>query len=400
MWIPRDIENLLNKDSGAIIQIVLGPRQCGKSSLLSYLGKGGYREVTLDDFQQRNLANCDPALFFLQNTPPLIIDEIQYAPALFPELKKWVDQLKKRRLFNQDAIPRHAVRLTGSNQILMDKNVRETLAGRAAYYYLNTLSVNEILRAFPDINIPTILFQGGWPELYINKELSITRYINDYIRTYLEKDIIQSAGITKHNEFLTVLGMLAARTGQLINCSAIAQDSGVKSVTVREWISVLERADIVYLLKPFHTNLNKRLTKSAKLYFWDTGLAARLQGWTSIEPLLLSSQAGHLFETLVAAEIIKFINNYQKSWKLSLWRTKEGEEVDFIIENERNQIVCLDAKLGIQSVQAEKIPKSLLSILPAGSELVLVSIGGEKTYLQKNCLQLPISQLHSYLSAF
>lgn len=401
MWIPRDIETLINKDTGVVIQILLGPRQCGKSSLFSYLGQSNYHEVTLDDFQQRQLANQDPAFFMLQHPLPLIIDEIQYAPILFPELKKIVDTIKKQYLLDKvNKITPNQLRLTGSNQILLDKNIRETLAGRAAYYFLNTLTVREILKCFPSTDIPTILFQGGWPELYTNPRLSVVSYLNDYIRTYIEKDIIQSAGILKQNEFFTVLCMLAARTGQLINCSAIAKDSGVKSITIGEWISVLEHAHLVYLLKPYHNNLNKRLTKSAKLYFLDTGLAARLQGWTMQEPLLISPQAGHLFETLVAAEIIKCLQNFGKNWQIYLWRTKEGEEIDFIIENDRHEILAIDAKMGIHGVQSEKLPNSFSQSMPKVKEFILVSLGGEKRYLQKNCLQLPISQLTDYLISF
>lgn len=401
MWIHRDIEHLLKKNSQAPIQILLGPRQCGKSSLFSHLGQGTFHEVTLDDLQMRLLANRDPGLFMLQQTLPLIIDEIQYAPALFPELKKFVDQLKKRRLFTDKNLPADArLWLTGSNQILLDKNVRETLAGRASYYYLNTLSVSEIHRAFPQLPVTTLIFQGGWPELYQNSEIPVVQYLNDYNRTYIEKDVIHSAGITKHTEFYTVLGMLAARAGQLLNYSAIAKDSGVKSVTVQEWVSLLERAGIIALLPPYHDNLNKRLTKSPKLYFLDTGLATRLQGWIQPKPMLISPQAGHLFENLVFAEIIKCQQNYGKNWKIYLWRTKEGEEIDFIIENSQGNVLALDAKMGVHGIQPENLPAALKLSFPQISEIILVSVGGKKTYLTKHCLQLPITSLTDYLLDF
>ena len=351
MWINRDIMPLLANERGVFIQILIGPRQCGKSSLLGVMSGRSFHTVTLDDLQARLLANSDPALFFQQHPLPVVIDEVQYAPVLFPELKRLVDALKKERLHKGlpvDIIVQ--VRLTGSNQILLDKNVKESLVGRASYYYLNTLSVHEIINAFPDCSIATILFKGGWPELYTNAQLNVVKYLNDYIRSYIEKDIAHSAGIHKIHEFYTVLCILAARTGQLINYSSIAKDSGVRSVTVREWISVLERSQLVFELPAFHTNLNKRLSKSGKLYFLDTGLAARLQGWAISEPLLKSSQAGHLFETLVAAEIYKFCNNTGKSYKFSLWRSNNGEEIDFLLENTKGEAIALDAKMGLHSV--------------------------------------------------
>ena len=150
----------------------------------------------------------------------------------------------------------------------------------------------------------------------LDPKISVKTYLNDYIRSYVEKDILISAGIQKISEFHRVLSLLSARTGQLLEYSSIAQDSGVSSVTVKEWTSVLERADLIYLLKPYFNNLNKRLIKSPKLYFLDTGLAVRLQGWQEILPLFNSPQIGSLFETLVLAEMIKFIRNYRKDWQI------------------------------------------------------------------------------------
>jgi len=400
MWIPRDIASLLQNDRSHYIQILIGPRQCGKSSLFAYLGKDRFTEVTLDDLQLRDLANQDPALFFAGQSLPLVIDEVQYAPNLFPALKIMVDRLKKERLFTdttKEITP--LIWLTGSNQILLDKNVKESLVGRASYYYLNTLSVHEIEKALPDTSIKDILFKGGWPEVYTNPQLSIVQYLNDYIRSYIEKDIVLSAGITKQNEFHTVLGMLAARTGEFLNYTAFANHSGVKSVTVKEWISILERSQIVSLLPSFETNLNKRLLKSPKLYFLDTGLAVRLQGWTESGPCFISPQAGHLFETLVFAEIMKFKLNQGKDWRISVWRTKEGEEVDFVIETNKGQILAVEAKMGIHSVKPYPLPAAFKKHFGA-KELVIVSLAEKQLRLGPQCLQVPITQLAEYLAQF
>jgi predicted AAA+ superfamily ATPase len=264
-------------------------------------------------------------------------------------------------------------RLTGSNHILLDKNVKETLVGRASYFYMNTLTVHELKNAIPKLDLNQVLFQGGWPELYSNPLLNPIHYLNDYIHNYIEKDIVVSAGIIKKKEFHTVLGMLAAGTANILNHSSLAKDSGVKSVTINEWISILERTQLLYLLPSVETNLNKRLIKSPKVYFLDTGLAVRLQGWLDFHPLMKSPQAGPLFETLVLSEIFKCNQNFDKNWKISMWRTKEGEKVDFIIENEKGDILALDAKLGIMGVDPIKIPSNLGRAFPQLKQIVVVS---------------------------
>lgn len=401
MWIDRDITHRLINESTSYIQVVLGPSQCGKSSLLSFISQEKFNEITLDDLQIRTLANQDPALLFAQYQPPLIIDEAQYAPNIFPELKRIVDNYKKDELFSSvKHMQKPLFRLTGSNQVLIDKKVKESLVGRASYYYLNTLSVNELHQAFPNISIDQIMYKGGWPELYTHSEISVSQYLNDYIRNYIEKDIILSLGIAKQAEFNIVLGLLAARVAEFVNYSALANGCDVKSVTVREWISILERTNLVYLLQPYSTNLNKRLIKSPKIYFLDTGLAVRLQGWNELGPFMKSPQAGHIFENLVLNEIIKFKNNFGKDWNVWLWRTKDGEEVDFIIENARGNILALDAKMSIQATKPIKIPKSFHKVFPKVTQIILVTFGGDKMQLSNECLQLPIHQLKNLLETF
>lgn len=401
MYIERDISTQLRSERGVYALILIGPRQCGKSTLFASLSDDKLKEVTLDDFQMRELAERDPAFFLTQFPPPLIVDEIQYAPDLLPEIKRIIDALKRERLIqSRDAPIQVLFYLTGSNQILLDSQVKETLVGRASYFFLNTLSVHEIYRAFPEFPLVQLLFKGGWPELYTNPELDPVRYLNDYIRGYIEKDIVVSANIIKKKEFHTVLGMLAARTGNILNHSSLAQDSGVKSVTIHEWISVLERTNLVYLLTPYESNLNKRLTKSPKIYFLDTGLAARLQGWQEPQPLLGSPQAGSLFETLVLSEIVKCMANFGKQWKLWFWRTKDGEEVDFLIENSKGERLALDAKLSIHGADPVRIPAALAKEMPEINEMILVTFGGLQHHLSRNCLQIPLSGLTTYLLAW
>lgn len=395
MYIQRDITSRLS-DSHALVQLLIGPRQCGKSTLLSHVADPSFKEVSFDDLQLRILANRDPALFLEQFKPPILLDEIQYVPNLFPEIKRHVDQLKKQRIESHQTLS-VLFRMTGSNQLLMDKNIKESLAGRASYFHLNTLTVHEIKQALESVDVLDILFKGGWPELYIDARLSPVQYLNDYIRSYIEKDIVLSAGVQKQEAFNLVLGLLAARTGMLLDYTNVARDSGIQSVTVKEWVSVLQRTGLVYCLRPYASNLNKRLTKAPKFYFMDTGLAARLQGWQEQTPLITSPQAGALFETLVFAEIIKFIQNYGKDWQLYLWRTKEGEEIDFLIVKASGDVIALDAKMSMQSIQPVKILPNFKRLFPQVKQLVLVTFGGRRIQLSEECLAVPIAALHDFL---
>jgi len=398
MWINRDISGIIEADKDSYIQILVGPRQCGKSSLLWKLGLDKYEELSFDNIQIRNLAEQDPAFFMSQRKFPLVLDEVQYAPSIFSELKIYVDNLKKINIEkNIVDVSKHRVRLTGSNNILLDKFVKESLAGRIRYYFLNTLSVHEVLSAIKNISITDLMFKGGFPELYKQNSINAINYLNDYIRTYIEKDIVLSAGIIKIKDFNTVLGILASRTGELINFSDIAKDTGVRSVTIKEWLSVLEKMSIISLLKPYYNNLNKRLIKTPKLYFLDTGIACRLQGWSELKPMIQSSQAGHIFETLVFCELFKLIKNFDKNWELFFWQTKEGEEIDFIIKKGDGQFIAIEAKLGVSSVEAKKISYAFYKDFPEIKELIIVSYGGIKQQLSKTCIQVPISELTDFL---
>ena len=162
--------------------------------------------------------------------------------------------------------------MTESNVLLMEKNVQESLAGRVSYFKLNTLTVHEILSALPKTTLGNIIYQWGWPELYITQDLSTVQYLNDYIRSYIETDIVLSAGIQKQTQLNVVLGLLAARTGMLLDYNNVANDSSVASTAIKDWVLLLQRTELISCLAPYSTNLNKRLTKAPKLYFLDTGL--------------------------------------------------------------------------------------------------------------------------------
>ncbi|MBE8222194.1 MAG: ATP-binding protein [Bdellovibrionales bacterium] len=345
MWIKRDISNFITQQK-ELIQVLRGPRQCGKSSLFLRLDSD-FTELSLDDPQLRLLAQNDPEVFlsaFAEKN--IFIDEIQYAPNLLPSLKRKVD------LFKRSNKPlKTIIRLTGSNQILMDKHIKESLAGRANFFNLNTLSIHEILN-HSEFSIQKIIYYGGWPELYARKNISVKKYLDDYISSYIEKDIVLAAGIQKRNQFLKFVQLLAGRVGNLLNYDNLAKQVGVKSQTIVEWVSILEKMHIISLLQPFNTNLSSRLTKSPKIFFLDTGLACRLQGWTSAEAILTSPQQGGLFENLVYTELYKLISNYGLDWKIFHWRTKDGEEVDFLLQTSPTNYLFLEAKVSHQSLNA------------------------------------------------
>jgi predicted AAA+ superfamily ATPase len=348
MWIYRDISKILTENND-VIQVIRGPRQVGKSSLCLHL-EPNVRELSLDDSRLRSLAMSDPELFLKQfDGSPLFIDEAQYAPQLFPALKRKADLYKRATSGKLKTI----IRLTGSNQILMDKNVKESLVGRAAYFDLNSLSVAEILNWKSDFSIQSIMYRGGWPELYAREIENPNRFLDDYINTYVEKDILLTAGIQKSNEFFKFLHLLAGRVGQLLDFASLGADVGVDAKSIKSWISVLEKMKIIALVQPFYSNLSKRLIKSPKVYFIDTGIACRLQGWSSAEPIMTSPQQGQLFENLVFSEIYKLNQNYGCGWEIFHWRSRDGEEIDFVIKMGNQRYLMIESK-----VSAQKIPST------------------------------------------
>lgn len=353
MWIKRDISEIITKNTD-LIQIIRGPRQCGKSSLLLKLDPE-FKELSLDDPSLRELAQNDPELFLKQfNSQKLFIDEAQYSPALFPSLKRRADLYRRDSKNKIQTI----LRLTGSNQILMDRNIKESLAGRASFFDMNTLSVAEILSAQKERSVQEILFMGGWPALYANKNQNPKKYLDDYINSYIEKDIVLSAGILKSREFLKFIRLLAGRVAGLLDFSSLASDVGVDSKTIKDWVSVLEKMHVISLVMPYSSNLSSRLTKSPKIYFIDTGLACRLQGWTSPEPILTSPQQGALFENLVFSEIYKLNINFDLGWQIFHWRSKDGEEIDFLIQKDPLNYLFIEAKVSPVTIKpAEAFPE-------------------------------------------
>lgn len=344
MWIERDLFTFLEKDRDKRlpIKVLRGPRQVGKTTLLNHLKT--HKLVLFDDLGIRNLAQENPSLFFKQFSGPLILDEATLAPEIFPELKKRVDVERREQVETGKPVSLD-IWITGSNQTLLQKAVRESLAGRANYYYLNTLSLHEWEMSFKNAySLHASFMRGGWPELYANSDLNPVQYLNDFIATFIEKDIVSAAGIEKKFAFSQALQLASGRLGQLFNASDIAKNIGVDITTVQSWMLLLEQNGIIRILEPFHTNLNQRLIKTPKIFFEDTGLAVRLQGWNEYEPILLSPYFGSLVENLALSEITKFFTNRGELPTIYFVRSKDQIEVDFLLQLSNQRYIAIECK--------------------------------------------------------
>lgn len=406
MWIERDLGHIFEKKGLLESILIQGPRQVGKSSFLEHYAPGEPSLVELDDLAIRTTAERDPALFFSQHSPPIIIDKFHYAPQLLPEIKLRIDAARRERRNSKSSDVKLSTGtfdskffLSGSNQIEIDLAVKETLAGRLNIFTLHGLSINEIMSNEPGIGLWNCLWRGGFPELYVRKDISPVGYLNDYISTFIEKDIARSAGILKLPEFLTVIRLLAARVGNVLNREGLANDAGVASKTVSEWVEMLGRTHILYLLPVFSNNLNSRLTKAPKVYFIDTGIASRLQGHISLEALKGSPQIGAIFENLVVSEAIKTRSNFGLSFEISFWRTRDGEEIDLILTwpGRPDKTLLVEIKLAIQSYVAFNPPRSALEEFGADVECMVVTFGGTKREISKHTTCVPLAEFAQVL---
>ena len=323
------------------IVVVTGARQTGKTTLIRKIA-GDITYITLDYPKIRELARNDPELFLQQYKPPLVIDEIQYAPELLPYLKIRIDL---------DRTPGQYF-LTGSQMFRLMKNVSESLAGRVGLLSLYGFSRSEILKKnespFKPSNTLVIkkaenitsifdkIYRGSMPQMVVDKKMSPEAYFGEYMQTYIERDIRDLLEIKNESKFQRFISCVAVRTGQEMNLSDIAKDVGIDSKTADSWLSLLVTSGLVYLLQPYSGNTIKRIVKRPKIYFMDTGLACYLSLWNNPRVLEQSAMAGAMFETYVVSEIIKQYANagLDTRSRLAYYRDNNGKEIDLlIIEN-------------------------------------------------------------------
>ena len=342
MWFRRTYEQILRRPTEALrlfpVWLFLGPRQVGKSSLLRRCAEPDRQIVNLDDLATRGRAHRDPALFAADLRLPLLIDEIQYAPALLSAIKQLADR---------PTTPPGAIWLTGSQSFEVMHGVQESLAGRVAVLNLFGLSDEEKGTA---PTTPKEAFERIWstsfPKLQgVSGTDAVDLYLSSYLQTYIERDVRELLGILKRREFEIFVRMCALRTGQVLNTVEIARDAGISPNTAKEWISLLEDSFLIRLVHPHHSNRTLRMIKSPKLYFLDAGLAAWLAGWRDPETLRLSPMAGAIYETQVFGELLRHYRHRAREVDITYWRTRDGEEIDFLVEA-AGQICPIEVKMG------------------------------------------------------
>lgn len=347
MYITRHLERqVLEASKFYPIVMVCGQRQVGKSTMLNHIKENRRRYVTLDDGNARRLAEQDPALFFETYGYPLLIDEFQRVPSILLEMKKIVDQ---KALDGEDNSGMYW--LTSSQKFRMMKEASDSLTGRVAVLELSGLSEAEMevrpIRVFhPDLpslrermeqmhpkNIHQIyerIFLGSMPKL-ITTNLERDRFYQDYVNTYLERDVRDLAQVGKLSEFYDFLVFMAARTSQELKYNEIANAIGISSPTAKAWVSILESSGIIFIMRPYYSNVTNRLVKTPKFYVMDTGLAAYLCRWPNAETLENGAMDRAFFETFVVSEIIKSYYNAGKQPDLYYYRDIDQKEIDLLM---------------------------------------------------------------------
>ena len=345
-YIKRDLERkFLHMSESFKAVMVVGARQVGKSTMLRHLAEGQNRTyVSMDDTQLRSLAQTEPRLFLQTYRPPILIDEVQKAPELFEEIKIICDSSDERGQFW----------LTGSQSKKLVKRAGDSLAGRLCVLKMYSLSAREKLgispdedldfslpsllsrkRLFPSNNILTTfdnIWRGGLPDVQGKDEEQLGEYFNSYIETYLMRDAVDDYAITDTEGFRKFLRACASFSGQLVNYNDLGLSAGVSGVTAKEWVKVLQSMGIVFLLEPYSSNELKRLVKTPKLYFCDTGFCAYLSSWTTRDVLMNGAASGHYYENYVIAELLRHYAYGRNKVNLNFYRDSKMKEIDLIIE--------------------------------------------------------------------
>jgi uncharacterized protein len=345
MWIDRLLENQVEKAcSSRPAVLVTGARQTGKSSLLQRMFPNA-NYVTLDRIVVAAEAEENPSRFLDRLAGRTIIDEVQYAPSLFRELKIRIDE-------NRTDYGKWI--LTGSQQMQLMKEVSESLAGRIGILHLETLSAKELRNSskIESAAVMECLWKGGYPELWANCEIDKESFYGDYIQTYLDRDLKALIKVSSLRDFQRFIQICATRCGQLLNFTDMAKNVGVSAGTIKSWIGALETSGIIYLLPPYFANIGKRLVKAPKLFFADTGLLCHLLNVNDYQAYTRGPSMGHIWGNFVFTELIKTMN-VKPGRNLFFYRDQNGVEMDFIIER-GSRIHLIEAKAS-ERINARKL---------------------------------------------
>ena len=346
-YIPRNLEQIVNqvtKEYPAVL--VTGPRQVGKTTMLRKLMEGSDRSyVSLDDLGERSLAREDPELFLQMHKPPVLIDEVQYAPELFTYIKIYVDTHQEPGAFW----------LTGSQVFRLMDGVQESLAGRVAVLSLTSLAQAEICgspvppfeleldalreregeRTPADVNeIFQRIYRGSMPAVVSRQVSNSQIFYSSYISTYIERDVKELSEAIDSLKFFRFMTAAAARCSQMLNVSEIAQDADINQKQAKDWLQILEKLGIIFYLHPYSNNLLKRLVKTPKLYFYDSGLVCYLTRWSSAEVLQSGAMNGAVLENYVVSEIAKTYINSGREPYMYYYRDKDAREIDLVLEHD------------------------------------------------------------------
>lgn len=346
-YITRNLEQIVSRVTQEYpVVLVTGPRQVGKTTMLRKMMDGTNRSyISLDDLTERNLAKTDPQLFLELHKPPVLIDEVQYAPELFTYIKIYVDSHHEPG----------AIWLTGSQVFKLMHGVQESLAGRVAVLSLTSLSQAEI-SGFPmsplRIDLPSLLerekervvldtqaiferiYKGSMPGIISGVNSDIDIFYSSYLSTYIERDVRDLSSAIDSLKFLRFMTAVAARCSQMVNIADIATDADINQKQAKEWLLILETLGIIFYLHPYSNNTLKRLVKTPKLYFYDTGLVCHLTKWTSAAALESGAMNGAILENYVVSEIAKTYLSTGKEPSMYYYRDKDAKEIDVVLEHD------------------------------------------------------------------
>lgn len=377
MYFHRSIEKTIEEVGRSFPCIVIyGSRQVGKSTTIDHLYGEKYQKVTLDDMDDRLLAQSNPRLFLETYQWPLIIDEIQKAPGLLDEIKKVIDE-QRLKWMKEDAPRQLMYILTGSNRFELQQGISDSLAGRCGVIDMASFSSMEKQKLEENWFSPEIsfwmklqnskkipyhtraeifetIFQGGMPDV-VSGAAERNAFFKSYVSTYIEKDVRKLINASNELQFRNFISIVALRTAQELHYNEIAGSVGIDVRTCKRWISILETSGIIFLLQPYMANVSNRIIKAPKIYFMDTGLCAWLCKWPNAEMLSNSAMNGAFFETYVVSEIVKnaYAFNLDPHDFLYYYRDTDMKEIDLLYVI-RDQIYPIEIKAGIQPVHAAK----------------------------------------------